>query len=144
MWLCSEGWCWCIINHLTRWWLTVALSKCFSSYEGQSFCKGVVKLSHFQMRHIYVFTKTVVTVKCIVSFPCLSSPLFSSPIFLFLLSSTHSFSNCNYHGLPLPNAADVSPLHTLNIFHSSLTLNDKHLAAWHGGKTALHYTVVMA
>ena len=107
------------------------LSKCSSLYEGQCFCKRIVKLSSFLSRHIYAFTEQSLT-------------RIVSPSLFLSLSSTRTFSKCNYHGLSLPNAADVSPLHTLTVFHSSLTLNDKQLAVWHGVRTAFHYTLIMS
>lgn len=107
------------------------LSKCCSLYKGQSFCERVIKLSFFLMRQILSFSKQLLT--CIVFFSFL------------LLSSTHTFSNCNYHGLSLPNVPDVSLVFTLTVFHSSLTLNDKQLAVWQGEreKTALHYALIV-
>ena len=107
------------------------LSRCCSLHEGQCFCKRIVKLSSFLARHIYAFTEQLLTW-------IVSRSLFLS------LSSTCTFSKCNYHGSSLPNAADVSPLHTLTVFHSSLTLNDKQLAVWHWVRTAFHYTLIMS
>lgn len=46
--------------------------------------------------------------------------------------------------MSLPNAPDVSPLYTLFVFHSSLTLNDKQLSVWQREKTVLYYTLIMS
>lgn len=74
-------------------------------------CKCTVKLRCLQKRQVCSFRKQLLT--CII--------LFSLPA----TRLQHSFSNCNYHGKSLPNAADVRPQYTLAVFHSSLTLNDK-------------------